>query len=426
MTNGGNKMKLENNLNSKYNYWQTRIISLIIIGYASFYLLRQNFVISIPYIQDEFHLCNTDVGMVLSGFSIVYGIGKLVNGYLSDLSNPKIFISIGLLCSAILTGLMGISYNFICISFLFILNGWPQSMGFPPIVKLLPRWFQKDKLGTSWSLCTASSQLGGVLIILISSFFISSKGWRLTLYIPTIIALIISFYLYKKLIESPEKIGLPWINHDNAKQRNNHLYIFDYKKLFFNKMLWHLCFANLFVYFIKVGIFNWAPIFLRVLKGSNTILIGGQSALYETAGLVGTLMSGIISDKIFKGERNFLSIICMLMLSICLMIFLKNPKSNIYMDALLIFLCGIFIQIPQVLTGLSSIDCIDKRLGGTANGIVGLFGYIGSAISGALIGYISDQFGWEITIYFFIAFSILGTLLFTSAYSASKKFSKNI
>ncbi|HJK85974.1 MAG TPA: MFS transporter [Candidatus Megaira endosymbiont of Stentor roeselii] len=92
-----------------YNKWRVRVLLSVILGYATFYLCRQNFSMIMPAFMEEFGYTKTELGLVLTVASIIYGIGKFVNGYFSDKSNSRYFMPLGLLCSGLTTFFLGFS-----------------------------------------------------------------------------------------------------------------------------------------------------------------------------------------------------------------------------------------------------------------------------------------------------------------------------
>ena len=90
-----------------YNSWRLRILIFIILGYGTYYLCRQNFSMIMPAFMEEYGYTKTQLGWVLTFASIVYGVGKFVNGYISDRSNARYFITIGLCASAVVTFILG-------------------------------------------------------------------------------------------------------------------------------------------------------------------------------------------------------------------------------------------------------------------------------------------------------------------------------
>ena len=99
----------------------------IFIGYAGYYLVRKNFSLVIPDLVER-GFTKGQLGIALSGVSIAYGLSKFLMGNLSDRSNARIFLPLGLLLSALVTIGMGIiPYALSSVAIMFILlfiNGW--------------------------------------------------------------------------------------------------------------------------------------------------------------------------------------------------------------------------------------------------------------------------------------------------------------
>ena len=105
-----------------FNAWRLRILFAAVFGYAAYYILRQNYSFAIPALSAEFGYTKAELGMVSSAFFVVYGVGKFVNGYFSDRSDARYFMSIGLLLSAIVSFFMGFSESIWIFGGLWILK----------------------------------------------------------------------------------------------------------------------------------------------------------------------------------------------------------------------------------------------------------------------------------------------------------------
>ena len=89
--------------NSKrYSYWRLRMMYSMMIGYAGFYLVRQNFTMAIPSMQSDLGYSKTQIGVIISVAAVVYGIGKGISGLLGDRSNARYLMTFGLLMSAVM------------------------------------------------------------------------------------------------------------------------------------------------------------------------------------------------------------------------------------------------------------------------------------------------------------------------------------
>lgn len=403
----------------RYNKWRLRILISVIFGYAAYYLCRQNFSMIMPAFMAEFGYSKTELGLMLTASSVVYGVGKFVNGYISDKSNARYFMPLGLFCSAFVTIMLGFSETLLFLGCFWILNNWFQSMGWPPVARMLTHWFAPKELGTKWALGAASHQVGGAITIVFSGYLVANFGWRTAFFVPGVIAAFIALLLVNRLRESPKEVGLPLVEAYKGQEdfqedtSENHLSTVEIiKRVFINKKMWYVCFANMCLYIVRLGIIYWAPMFLTEYKGFALTEAGWQVAMYDVIGLAGGFAAGWISDKIFHGQRGPVGALFMFALALALLMFWKMPIEYELFSSIALILVGFFVYGPQVLAGVASADIASKKAIGTANGVVGAFGYIGSGLSGICVGVLSDTWGWGASFIFFIGAALLGSLFF--------------
>lgn len=402
-----------------YNSWRLRILVFIIIGYGAYYLCRQNFAMIIPALTEEFNYSKTQIGIILSLASIVYGVGKFINGYISDRSNARYFMPTGLFISAIITFALGCVNSIYMIGFLWVLNNWFQSMGWPPAARILTHWFAPSELGKKWALGAASHQIGGAITLIMSGYIVANYGWRYAFMVPAWLAIIISVVLFNRLRESPKILGLPPVeaykgaaDGDYIEEQDNISSEEIFRKVFCNKNMWLISLANACVYIVRSGVIFWAPLFLSELRGISIEKAGWQVAIYEASGLFGGLSAGYISDLFYQKRRGIVGASFMLILSILIAISWQLPQEHNVAGIVLLFLMGFFVYGPQVLIGVASADFVSKKAIGTANGLAGTMGYVGAAISGAGVGCLIDDYGWSSVFIFFIISSLVGGVLF--------------
>lgn len=411
----------------KYNSWRIRVLYSIIIGYATFYFCRQNFNIATPAIREYFDVTKTQIGWILTASSIMYGVSKFCNGFISDKTNARIFMVLGLMFVGIITILIGFSDSLFLIGILWIASNWFQSMGWPPATKMLTHWFASKELGTKWAMGATSNQIGGALAMVSCGYLIDKFGWRSAFFVPGAVACVVSIFLYNRLRNSPKEVGLSTV--EEYKNYPPEL-ISDYGKLpttellkivFCNKLIWYVCLANMFVYIIRLGVIYWAPTFLKDLRSISLLNAGLQIGLYEMISIPGALIAGFLSDKLFQGRRGPVSTICMLSLSLLLILFWKLPIQSELLSIIILSLVGFFVSGPQLLVGIAVADFSTRGAVGTANGLSGLFGYLGAAIAGVGVGWISDNYGWDGVFIFFSISALLGSSLFALTWNRSAK-----
>lgn len=426
-------------VNVKYRYWRIRLLYTLIIGYAAFYLVRQNMQVAAPIMLREFGYSKTQVGWVFSAFPIVYGFGKFASGTLCDRVNVRYYMATGLFLAALtsiliawsggittfLHSALGISISpLLLIALFYSLNGLFQSAGWPPIARLMTNWFSPRQLGTFWGIVNASHQLGSVAILIGGAWLGQRYGWRSIFVIPALLCMGISLFLLNRLCNTPKSEGLPpvevkegLISAEEEEKIAEKSHNATFKEIFLkhilpNRTLWLICMANFFLYVVRMGFFNWAPTFLQEARGSSAIGSSVQTALFEIAGLVAGILAGYISDRWAGGRRSAVCAVFMGLLVISLFLFWKTPGNYQLLDTLLLTVIGFFVYGPQTLAGVAGAECGSARAAATANGLTGFFGYMGAIFSGFGVGLISDHFGWNSAILFYIACAFLSLFFF--------------
>jgi phosphoglycerate transporter family protein len=414
---------------NSFSYWRVRMMYATIIGYAAFYLVRQNLAMAMPSIGQEFGYSKYDLGWITTVFAISYGVGKFVNGYLSDRSDARYFMSIGLFLSAIISLCMGFGSSLFFFVLFWGLNGSVQSMGWPACARLITHWFSPTELGAKWAFWASSHQLGAVAIFGLGGFLIENFGWRSAFILPAFVAMGLSLFLFNRLRDTPKEVGLPPVEEyrgDVAHLSTQYDERITFREVlttvFTNRLVWYMALANMCLYIPRIGIFYWAPFFLKEYKGVTLVMAGMQLVSFEIASFVGGIAAGWISDRYFGGRRGPVGTLCLIGLSISLYALLKIPAGYAILDTTVLMIAGFFLNGSQVLNGIATADFASKRAVGVATGITGSVAYIGAALaSGAVFGKIVEVYGWEGGFFVFMLTSTIGAFFFALTWNNKAK-----
>ncbi len=424
----------EGKVKSMYSHWRLRIFYACFIGYTVFYLCKKNIAVALPGLSEEYGYSNTELGLLGSSLYLTYGIGKFVNGVLADGSDVRKFLPTALIMTAIANLCFGLSAVFITpgeVSFfglptntillwLFVFfwgaSGWFQSAGFPAVAKSLTYWYSNSERGTKWSLWSCSHQVGTFLSVIISGFLVAHFGWKMAFFAPGILAILVAIWLFDRLRDRPQSLGLPDIETYNeepaakkadAGEVDNRSYAQIFKEnILFNKTIWMLAIAYIFVYIIRFGAEDWMIKYLSEAKDNSLELAAMKLSSLPLVGIAGTICAGLISDKIFKGKRAPVNLIYLVGVVCCLVLLKFNTISNI--DFVLIGLLGAFTYGPQMMIGgLCAVESSSKKVASAATGFTGTFGYVGAVLSATGTGFMVDKFGWNGAIAFWIVSAII-------------------
>jgi len=417
-----------------YRRLRLQVFLGIFVGYAGYYLVRRNFTLAMPDLIAE-GFSKSELGIALSGVSIAYGLSKFFMGSVSDRSNARSFMTLGLVCSALVMIFMGtvpVATSSVTLMFaLLMLNGWFQGMGWPPSGRVMVHWFSPGERGTKMAIWNVAHNIGGAMVgpiaILAVAIF---ADWHAILYLHGFFAIGVAIFIFLTVRDTPQSQGLPAIE----QYRNDYPKSFDYsedhehefsareiflKHVLSNRLLWSIAIANAFVYFVRYGVLDWAPTYLGEEKGFSLTGSGWAYAFYEFAGIPGTLLCGWVSDRIFNGRRAPVSMLFMLLTLGCVLVYWLNPAGNPSLDFAMFIGIGFFIYGPVMLIGVQALDLAPKKAAGTAAGFTGLFGYVGGAVSASIIiGMVVDASGWDAGFLLIVGACLVATILIGLTWNA--------
>lgn len=465
----------------RFQYWQWRTIIGTMIGYSIFYLVRKNFSFAIPGLTAEYGITKATFGAILAIASFMYGVSKLINGFLADRLNGRWHLVTGLSVSAFVNLLFGagamicayfvgadygpgfVHYLVILFAVLYVINNVFQGCGFPPCNRLITHWVPPHELATKMSIWNTSHSVGAFLVAVLCGYIMGHTGvdmsadaevrarvaentanitasmdpaaaqtyvdsalqhigsWQWAFWIPAAIAVLGVIFIIVTLRDTPKSVGLPELEgtkvadkHDAAEKKEFRRFIID--KVIKNPIVWILTLADFFVYIVRMAVLDWGPSFLQESRGLSPALSAWTVAIFEAFGVVGMLVAGVVSDKIFHSKAQRTCALCMIGVMVFLTVFCLLPASTSPVLLMLVLACvGFFLYGPQALIGVVASNQVTRRGASSANGIIGFVTYLSPIISGFVFGHIADnpKFGWEgvFKIMIFVAALGLVTLL---------------
>ncbi len=463
--------------------WQWKTIIVTMIGYALFYFVRKNMSVAMPGITAEYGITNKSFGWIIFAGSLVYGFSRFINGYTVDKYKGRLVMSLGLLLCAVSNFFFGAGANlstmitgtyngpdfinmFILImGVTIILNQFFQGMGYPPCARILPHWIHPSQLATKMSVWNCSHSVGAALAVVVCGAIMGSLGtdmsnhpevvktitanltnndvadaatkalsyaahygaWKWCFWVPACLALAGAVFLFTCLRDEPKEVGLPDLpgtklkvtESKNPKAKAK----FEKVMVWTNRWVWTFCIANLFVYIVRMSILDWGPKFLTEASGLDIAKAAWTTAGFEIAGIIGTLSWGYITDHVFKGKGHHTCVVCMLGAAIFMAIFFAMVTmhvNNLLYISIVLMCAGFCIYGPQALIGIELGNQATKEASARANGIAGILGYLGSGLSGLIVGYVADAYGWAAVFGTMIVVALIGMLVLISMWKAPR------
>lgn len=423
----------------KFYQWGTFLSATL--GYGIYYVCRLSLNVAKKPIVNEGVFTETELGIIGSVLFITYAIGKFTNGFLADRSNVKRLLSTGLLVTALVNLALGFTNSFILFAVLWGISGWFQSMGAASCVVSLSRWFSEEKRASYYGFWSASHNIGEALTFLVISAVVGALGWRYGFFTAGLIGILGVVIIWVFFKDSPESLGYPRaMKPMRTDDAHDTLTTEDFnaaqKAVLKNPAIWILALSSAFMYISRYAVNSWGMFYLEAEKGYSTLEAGTIISVNSVFGIIGTMFSGLISDKLFGGRRNVPALIFGVFIIIGLCMFLLIPDSAYWVDiaAMLIFGTGIGVLLC-FLGGFMAVDIAPANASGAALGVVGIASYIGAAVQDVMSGVLIESnkqiidgvevYDFTYINYFWIGSAIVSTLLALLVWNAKKEKQSN-
>lgn len=417
-------------IDKQYKRWRLRLFISAYIGYAMYYVTRQNLNPIAHVFKAETGITDNQFGLMVSISLIAYGVGKFISGMLADKSNIRVFLAFGLMASSVINLFFGYLTSFFLLVLFWTLNQAFQSMGFPPIARIFAYWFSPKERASKWTLWASAHTVGISIAAIIAAVILKLMDitplvhWQYVFVLSGILGLITSFYILRNVTDTPVSVGLPPVEEYTGCQQlvtkqadeGESYWVLLRKYVLTNKYIWILSVAFLCVYFVRYVTLSWAAIFLdsRELSKASIPLI---FTLNPLVGALGGITAGILTDKVFHGRCTPANVIYFILLGISAYgFYLFAGPGNLFLTCFFIAALGFFVDGPQNLINVQISLLTTKESVAAACGFCGLFGYLGGFLAGSGASFIKDHWGWAGVFNACIIACVVGVLLVMTAW----------
>ncbi len=391
--------------------------------YGAFYFCRTNISAAVPGLKESVEagglgLTATQVGYILGATKIAYATGQLLNGQLSEQLSPRKLLAIGMLGTAALNVAFGFGTSLYFLIFIWACNGYSQSLGWTPCVRVLANWFPVWRRGKVIGLVGTGYQATAVVTFLVSGFAAEYFGWRGVMWaaagLMVAASLVMFFLLEEKPATSDEKP-----KGDAPKPSNKPALSNDPRNSVLNNFLLTISNPSLWLLGISLGLLNasrygfldWGLTHLKEVQGTGVGRAALKYAVLPVGAIAGSYWAGWATDRYFGSRRAPVTCILLVGLGLLSLAYDSVARTSSVATLGLLVVIGFCIYGPQVLlVGTAPADLARKGTSAAAAGFVNCMGYVGAASGDFFTGRSLDAFGWQRTIYLW-AFWAFGAAL---------------
>lgn len=401
---------------------ESAVVWTLWLTYGAFYFCRTNISAAVPGLKAAVEsggmgLTGEQVGWILASLKIAYGVGQFFNGQLSERFSPRVMLAIGMFGSAALNVLFGLSTGFYFLLFVWATNGFCQSLGWTPCVRVTANWIPIARRGHAIGIIGTGYQITLGLTYLIAGQAVKyTGGWQGALYVPAVLLALAGVFMLIFLRESPEShphaSGKPSTTNSANQRRGNAGEV-----LFLtltNPALWLLGLALGLLNACRYGFLDWGVTHLMETKQLQVDKATLQFFVIAIGAAAGSYVAGWATDRFFGSRRAPVISVLMALLGVLSFIYGSQAGHSMAGTMALLIVIGFCIYGPQVLlVGTAPADMARQGTSAAAAGFVNFLGYMGAASGDVITGYYASpkHGGWQTVIYIWAAWAFAGALL---------------
>ena len=350
-------------------------------AYASIYIARVNLSMASPALKEAGVLDSAQLGLLGSVFSVVYAIGRILNGAASDRIAPWKMLSIGLTAAGLSNLLVGLFPPYLAILVLWGSNAFAQSMLWSSVLCTVAAIYPPEAAGRKSSIMVTVVAAGNIAGILLNLFLIDRFGLRWAFLIPGGITLVMAALIVGLLREIPAP---------SAGGSAKHLPLF---RLLTDRGVQLAVAPSLLHGVMKDNITFWMTVYFT----DQFAIDLGKSAyfvlLVPVVGLVGRMSYPLFYRLCHNNEHRVTryAFLCCLVPAVLLCVVRTSP--------LLSMVCLSLLYAAASVANTSLVSIFPLRYQATGNvasvsGIMDFSTYLGAGIASVVYGLLVDRLGY--------------------------------
>ena len=310
-------------------------------------------------------------------------------------------------------------------SLLYGVNQYFQSFGAVSVVKTNAPWFHVKERGVFGGIFGMMISSGYFLAMTVGGWILAYLPWYAVFLVPS--AIIATMYLVDKalIVNSPQEAGFSNFNTGDAP---SHLadkdkpvdFAYLAKHVFSNKVILVLIAAEFCTGFVRQGLLLWFVPFLKEVHHIHhgTALFSFATIGITVGGILGGLLCGFLSDKVFQSRRPPVAFIFYIgqIISLLILAWVSTPIAASFMIGMT---CLWIFGVHGMLSGTASMDFGGTKAAATVTGLLDGVQYVAAGLTGFLLGGFLDKFGWGVWTFMIVPFSLIGSLLMLTLWNST-------
>lgn len=372
---------------------------LLAVAYMVSYMTRINFGAVVAEMELSTGISRGALSMSLTGSFITYGLGQIICGIMGDKISPKRMITIGLIMTVGMNCLLPICQNPWQMLVVWCVNGFAQAFMWPPIVRMMTTLLEPDDYKRAVAKVSWGSSIGTILIYLLSPVVITTVGWRGVFFGAAGLGVVMLFLWNWKAIDVQ-----PSGEKKTAAPKGS-------SKILLAPVVLCAMIPIVMQGMLRDGITTWMPSYISEtynLGSAVSILTG---VLLPIFGIICFQLATNLYRKWLKNPMLCAGVLFAAGAACALALYFLADKSAAASVVLSAGITGFIHGVNLIL--ICMLPPYFEKYGNisTVSGVLNACTYVGSAISTYGVAILSEQVGWNSTIFLWFLVAAAGSVI---------------
>ncbi len=365
------------------------ILGVCWLAYIVAYMQRLSVGPLAPFLKEGLNLTSSQTGLFMSAAAFGYALTLIPAGWLADRIGIRWLLLIGEVTGGVFIAGMFLATTFTQGLITMGLAGMGMGFLMPSTTKAILVWFPVRERATAMGFKQTAVNVGGIITATTLPAVALAFGWHygfLGIGLVAMLIGIVSFILYRQPPEDDDPIVAEGAIPVRAK-----VSVWDVLK---GRDIWLLVSAGVCLMVVEFSAMAYFVLYLKEALLFAVVTAGFFLAILEAGGAFGKPLSGLISDRLFHGDRKGIYVsMCCIAFAACMIFSLLQQGSPSW---LLVPLCLVFGLVGIGWGGLHLTligEFAGRELAGTVTAVNSTFAMIGNIAGPPAFGLIVDATG---------------------------------
>lgn len=372
-----------------------RYVILTILTAAQVFMAMATYVWGplAPFLVNEFGVNRLQLGYLTSFLYLASIVIAIPSGLWVDRYGARLILIVCLLAMGIPFMVIPLGKSFLMILILATLSGLGYGMINQVSTKGIMYWFSTRTRATAMGIKQIGVNIGGAIIAVLLPVLGTAYNWRVGVLAVGLLILIMVIFTFLFYRERPAEllaaVASSPVPKPKASQKNT------LRQIMAHPIIRIVCLVTPLMAFAQVSITSFLVLYLGETFGFSKIFAGSFLTVFMIAGAFGRIGWGIVSDRVFTGDRvkPMVILTALAFLStLCLTFFSEN--ISIWLLYVLVALMGITFMGWNTLLITLVAEIAGAALVGSIMGILITFIWIGIVIGPPAFGAVTDNYGY--------------------------------